>query len=180
MSSFLAMVTDVNTGNKSLMMVEPVASGARPDQGLPGGGGRPDRPGQGLPEQPVDPGFGGGFPGHIHRPGHDLPNAPVRPGHDLPGQGGERPDAGLPPLPPDPARPGNPIVLPPEISNGLPVHPVTPGNDLPVPPGVIWPPLPPNVPQGKALVLVAISGVGKRWAVIDTSLTAGWPGAEPK
>ena len=194
MSSFLAMVTDVNSGNKSLMMVEPVAAGARPDQGLPGGGGRPD---QGLPGGgggPVDPGFGGGFPGQIHRPDQGLPGGggrPNRPDQDLPwgsgrpdqglpGQGGERPDQGLPPLPTDPGRPENPIVLPPSIGN-LPVFPVAPDNTLPgVPPGVIWPPLPPNVPQGKALVLVAISGVGKRWAVIDTSLSAGWPSPPPQ
>jgi hypothetical protein len=34
------------------------------------------------------------------------------------------------------------------------------------PPGTIWPPLPPEIPAGKAIALVAISGVGYRYVVI--------------
>jgi hypothetical protein len=135
----------------------------------------------------VDPGFG--IPGFsVGRPGHDLPWAPARPGHDLPmfpGHPGHdlpmfpgTPGNALPPLPPDMAHPGHPLPLPPEISNGLPIRPASPGHELP-PPGMIWPPLPPTVPSGKALALVAISGVGYRWTVIDTSLSAGWPVPPP-
>jgi hypothetical protein len=165
----LAMVTDVNTGAKSLVTVEVVGSqGVDPGFGIPGlGGGNYPSGGPVRPGRPTDPGYG--RPGFIQgRPDQDLPWGPGRP------------DNTLPPLPPDPNRPGNPIVLPPEISNGLPVHPLVPGNELPgVPPGVIWPPLPPSVPQGKAIALVAISGVGYRWTVIDTSLSAGWPEPPP-
>jgi hypothetical protein len=115
-------------------------------------------PGQGLPWGPGHPEQGlPPFPG---RPGQDLPHFPGTPGHDLPQ------------LPPDPARPSQPIALPPQSGN-LPVYPVPPGTTIP--PGVIWPPLGPGAPQGKALALVAISGVGYRWAVIDTSLVAGMP-----
>jgi hypothetical protein len=62
------------------------------------------------------------------------------------------------------------------MAGHLPVYPAGPDNTLPgVPPGTIYPPLPPEVPKGKAVVLVFISGVGTRWAVIDTSLTPGTP-----
>jgi hypothetical protein len=58
---------------------------------------------------------------------------------------------------------------------------VSPGHELPnTPPGVVWPPLPPHVPTGKAVALVAISGVGYRWTVIDTSLTVGYPMPAPR
>lgn len=117
-----------------------------------------------------------GFPGH---PSQGLPASPGHPDHGLPGGGGH-PSQGLPPLPPDQAHPGNPIVLPPQAGQ-LPIYPVAPDNTLPqLPPGVVWPPLPPQVPQGKALALVAISGVGYRWTMIDTSLTVGWPMPAPK
>jgi hypothetical protein len=72
------------------------------------------------------------------------------------------------------AHPGHPLPLPPQVDNGLPIYPARPDHALP-PPGVIWPPLPPSVPQGKALAVIWISGVGARWTVIDTSLSAGWP-----
>lgn len=173
--SFLAVVTDMTTGAKSLVSVEAVAGqGVDPGYGIPDfGGGNYPSGGPVRPQRPVDPGYGQGRPGFT----------PVDPGY---GQGVVRPDRPsneLPPLPPDPVRPGNPIVLPPQIGT-LPVFPLEPGNELPgVPPGTIYPPLPPNVPQGKAIVLVAISGVGARWAVIDTSLSAGMPlppAPEPK
>jgi hypothetical protein len=133
---------------------------------LPGFGG-------GIPA-PGDPGYG--IPTFPH-PGQGLPVFPGMPGQDLPNFPGH-PGNALPPLPPDLAHPGHPLPLPPEISNGLPIRPALPDHDLP-PAGVIWPPLPPYVPQGKALALVAISGVGYRWTVIDTSLSAGWPSPPP-
>ena len=151
--------------------IQPVDSGAHPDQGLPG----------------APPGiWGGAAPGH---PGH-LPSRP--------GWGG-RPDQGLPrpPLPPHvwPKPPGGGLPVDPDWGieegthpdHGLPIYPVDPehpDNTLPPvpgepepqpdpPPGTIWPPLPPEVPAGKAIVLVAIPGVGNRYVVIDI------PGGQP-
>jgi hypothetical protein len=78
---------------------------ARPDQGLPGSGGRPARPDQGLPGQ-------GGRP---PKPDQGLPGTggrPPRPDHSLPGSG-TRPDNSLPPIFP-PLPPTNKPVYPPE------------------------------------------------------------------
>jgi hypothetical protein len=163
-----------------------------PDQGLPGrppgfwGGERPSwpgRPGQGLPRppRPTDPDWGiseehpdQGLPGGGHfwgRPDQGLPRPP-RPPHVWPrppgggglpvdpgwGTGGrpERPDHGLPIFPSIPGKPDN--SLPPVDGEEPP--PVDP------PPGTIWPPLPPTIPPGKVIALVAISGVGYRYAVL--------------
>jgi hypothetical protein len=66
-----------------------VGGGNRPDQGLPGQGGRPPRPDQGLP--------GGGGSGN--RPDQGLPGGGERPDQGLPpggSGGGEKPDQGLP------------------------------------------------------------------------------------
>ena len=146
------------------------SGGGRPDNSLPGGrpnhpwlGGRPDRPDQGLPG-------GGNYPSH-----------------GLPGQGGH-PDAGLPEGPPphpwlpafisgNPHRPDNSLPLPP--MEGHPAPPIAEGT----PPGTIWPPLPPSVPKGIHAVLVWISGLGYRYAVIDTSLSPDQglpPAPQPK
>jgi hypothetical protein len=77
-----------------------------------------------------------------------------------------------PPLPPDASN--KPIELPPLVPSGPGVWPPRPifapgpggGDTLPVEPGTIWPPLPPEVPPGKVLALVGISGLGWRWAVL--------------
>jgi hypothetical protein len=134
----------------------------RPGSGHPDHGFNPDHPSQGGPGG--RPGWGGGehpgqglpgFPGAPGHPGH-LParGRPVDPGYGVEegsGEAGqlpvwpldpEHPDTGLPPVP------------------GHPLPPIDP------PPGTIWPPLPPSVPAGKALVLVFISGVGYRYAVL--------------
>jgi hypothetical protein len=193
-----------------------VDEGGHPDQGLPGGGRPPHvgnrppgsweppvHPGQGLPHpgRPVDPGYGvdegdhiwprppGGRPG---RPGH-LPARPPHtwprpPGGGLPvdpgwGQGGrpgfgERPDHGLPIWPIVPGKPDQ--GLPPIDGEEPPTDP---------PPGTIWPPIPPevNIPEGKAIALVAISGLGYRYAVItipphapDQGLPGGGEGEQPE
>jgi hypothetical protein len=161
--------------------------GLYPDQGLPGrppgfwGGERPSwpgRPGQGLPwpGRPVDPGWGvdeggrpdQGLPGYPGRPGHGLPRPPHvwprPPGGGLPVDPGwgvgawpGRPDHGLPIWPSIPGKPDNSLP---------PVEGETPPPTDP-PPGTVWPPLPPSVPAGKAIVLVAISGVGYRYVVVD-------------
>ena len=123
-----------------------------PDQGFnpdyPDQGFNPDYPDQGLP--------GGGYPG---RPGH-LPARPGRPGYGGrptdPGWGVDE-GAGAGHLPIWPIGPEH--GLPPIPGQGLP--PVNP------PPGTIWPPLPPSIPPGKVLVAVFISGVGRRWVVLE-------------
>jgi hypothetical protein len=111
----------------------------------------------------------------VSRPGggidNSLPGEPGEPDQGLPGDqpgiDNSLPGRGrLPPLP-------STLPLPPAIWPGVPVHPLPvppPGSTLPEPPpGAVWPPLPPNV-EGKLLVVVFISGVGHRWAIIDTTL----------
>jgi hypothetical protein len=162
----------------------------RPDQGLPGiegpvdpdygvdVGGRPghlpawrpgERPGH-LPSyggRPVDPDYGVDEGESIwpRPPGQRPPSVwPRPPGGGLPVDPGwgrpsfpERPSHGLPIWPSIPGRPDN--SLPPV--EGVEPPPVDP------PPGTIWPPLPPNVPVGKAIALVAIAGVGYRYVVVQ-------------
>jgi hypothetical protein len=127
-----------------------IDEGEYPDQGLPGGGHFwPDRPSQGLPRPP--------------RPPHVWPRPPSGGLPVDPGWGGggrperpERPEHGLPIFPSIPGKPDN--SLPPVDGEEPP--PVDP------PPGTIWPPLPPTIPPGKVIALVAISGVGYRYAVL--------------
>jgi hypothetical protein len=92
--------------------------------------------------------------------GNELPGgSPAYPGNALPG--GPPAFAGtLPAFPPQINPP------PPEIWPGVPVHPLPPNQTLPVPPGTIYPPLPPHI-TGKVVALVWIVGVGHRWAVLD-------------
>lgn len=124
--------------------------------------------------RPVDPGFGGGI-------------GAARPDNDLPPEFGGRPDNTLPrpphtwppQFPPGPTDPewgvgGSgggtlPIYLPARPDNDLPGLPPVAGQwPLPdPPPGTIWPPLPPGMPAGKAAILVAISGLGYRYAIIE-------------
>lgn len=127
--------------------------GGYPDQGLPGGGGRPSHPIAGggrpphtwppqkpsFPPGPTDPEWGVDAGGS---PSHPI-YIPVGPGHELPGGEPGAPDQGLPPVAGGPKPPTDP------------------------PPGTIWPPLPPGLPAGKCAILVWISGVGHRYAIID-------------
>jgi len=137
-----------------------------PDQGLPGHPGRPPRPPGG---RPIDPGFGWGGGEHPgNRPPGSFPGRPVDPGFGRPGAGGRPVDPGygvdieggggsagqLPVWPVDPDHPVAPPIA------GHPLPPVNP------PPGAVWPPLPPSVPEGKVIALVAISGVGYRYVVL--------------
>lgn len=147
------------------------------------------------------PGYGGGHPDHTlpgggAHPGHDLPWAPARPGHELPGGGpvdpgygrpggglvdpgygrpegggGMRPDHSLPEGPP--AHPWLPGFLTQRPDNSLPLPPVegVPPPTKPLPPGTIWPPLPPSVPAGTHAVLVWISGLGYKYAVVQVPET---------
>jgi hypothetical protein len=146
-----------------------------PDQGLPGGGwaGRPSHP-IAPGGRPIDPGFGnpgwvggehpgnrppGSFPGFPARPDQGLPwpGRPVDPGFGNPGFGGGDATAGQ--LPIWPVDPSHPIAPP------IPGEPELPPVDPP--PGTVWPPLPPNIPAGKALAYAGIAGVGYRYVVID-------------
>jgi hypothetical protein len=114
----------------------------------------PGRPGHGLPgpERPVDPDYGVGEGGE---PGQGLPGWPERPGHPI-----------RPTLPPRDEWPE----IPEDIWDKLPIkpspeHPMVPVPDEPgagqlpeFPPGVIWPPPRPDLPDlsGKSLVLVRV------------------------
>ena len=136
------------------------------------------RPGQGLPGpgRPVDPDYG------LEEVGE--------PGQGLPGWGGfpERPGHGLPPsLPPRDEWPE----IPEDIWDKLPIkpspeHPMVPISDDPTaghlpefPPGVIWPPPRPELPDlsGKSLVLVRVY-VSRHvnylaWQVVDHECDKG-------
>jgi hypothetical protein len=170
----------------------PGYGGGRPDHGLPGSPGHPD---QGLPGSPGHPDHGlpggglhpgnrppGSYPG---RPDQGLPGGgwdrPVDPGFGRPGGGGrpDHPDQGLPG---GGVHPGQlPVFLPIGPDNTLPPIPggPQPPTNKPTPPGTIWPPLPPSVPQGKVAILVWISGVGHRYAVIDVPPPAPDQGVPP-
>jgi len=157
--------------------------------GIEAGGGRPDNelPGTG----PVDPGFGGGIGGPVD-PGFGFPLPPVRPDNSLPGGRPERPENGLPtyPVRPDNGLPSPPTVWPkPPVGTWPPPQPVYPShpiyptdgidNSLPLPPGSIYPPLPPEVAGGKIIAFCWIVGVGYRWVVLDPSLKPGFPLPKP-
>jgi hypothetical protein len=163
-----------------------------PDQGLPG---VPPQAGQGpgfpthpiAPGGPVDPGYGYPLPpvteyptpGPILPPGYPSgqpvpPTYPVDPNYGLPTPPTvwpmpprpERPDNSLPPIQ---AHPSHPIYIP---------NPGAPDNELPLPPGSVWPPLPPGV-EGQVMCIVWIVGVGYRWTVIDTELQPEHPMVPP-
>ena len=104
------------------------------------------------PWRPIDPGWGVGFP--------DRPSTgPVPPG---------RPPVAGQPLPRPPGSP----------DQGLPGEGGGEAGQLPsLPPGMIWPPLPPGV-HGKYLALVLIAGargVRYHYTVIDASLRPSHP-----
>ena len=129
-----------------------IDEGARPGQGLPGSPGRPGHL-PARPGRPVDPGYGWGG----ERPSHPIApggGRPVDPGYGVDIEGG----GGAGQLPVWPVDPDHPIAPP---SPGHPLPPVDP------PPGAVWPPLPPSVPEGKVIALVAISGVGYRYVVLE-------------
>jgi hypothetical protein len=140
--------------------------------------GRPVDPDYGIDEGEIEEGGGGEggagqlpvFPGH--RPGNRPPGSwEGRPSHPI-----ERPPWERPHWPPGPTDPDwgipeegggeNAGQLPGEIDpedppEGIPMPPIA------LPPGSIWPPLPPSAPPGKHVFLVYISGVGHRYGVFD-------------
>jgi hypothetical protein len=141
----------------------------------------PVDPGYGV-SGPIDPGYGVPLPPVVshpiapggERPSHQPvpPTYPVDPDYDLP----------VPPTVwPQPPRPVDPSYgVPVPISPTHPIYlpPVGPDNSLPLPPGAVWPPLPPSV-TGEVMCMVWIVGVGYRWTTIDTSLEPTHPIAQP-
>jgi hypothetical protein len=149
-----------------------------PDNALPGVPGLPDNT---LPdvERPVDPGYGIPLPPVTiwpkppHPSHHPLPPTyPVDPDYDLP----LRP--GIWPSPPTPVDPDYGVPVPIRPNHDLPIYGHAPNNDLPLPPGAVWPPLPPSV-TGEILAFVWIVGVGYRWVCIDLDLEPTHPIVPP-
>jgi hypothetical protein len=131
-----------------------VDEGLTPDQGLPGWGGLPPY----VSNRP--PGSWTGRPSHpIARPPWERPAwppGPTDPDWGVPEEGGGESAEQLPgeiPLEPD-------NTLPP-----VPEHPEIPTPPIALPPGSIWPPLPPEAPPGTHAFLIYISGVGHRYGV---------------
>lgn len=115
----------------------------------------------------VDPGYG--RPGGGGHPDQSLPWAPGHPSHGLPGQGGH-PGHGLPEGPP--AHPWLPGMIDGRPDNTLPLPPVDGTPPPPAgtkPPLGIWPPLPPSVSPGLHAILVWISGLGYRYAIVEVA-----------
>jgi hypothetical protein len=168
--------------SRSPILVREVGGAVDPGWGVGEGGhpshpierpGRPVDPGWGV-EGPVDPGFGVPLPPVIEggHPDQGLPPTfPVKPGHELP-----RPPH-IWPRPPRPVRPGQGLPRPPlvPVTPEHPIYlPVGPDQELPLPPGAVWPPLPPDL-EGELMCFVWVVGVGWRWTVIDTSLKPEQP-----
>ena len=126
-------------------------------------------PDQGLPPTLWPPGNGG---------------RPPYPDNGLPDGGNvgtpEHPIV-IPPSPPPYPSTG----LPPSVFPGLPVHLPAPGEPpVSLPPGTVWPPLPPVI-EGRRLVLLAwIPGLGYKWIVVgpqvEQPIAPGGPAATPK
>ena len=122
-----------------------IDEGAAPGQGLPGS---PEAPDQGLPPS------WGGFP---ERPSHPI--HPVLPPWERPHwpPGPTDPDWGIDEGAGAGQLPGE--VDPDDLPDLVPTPPIE------LPPGSIWPPLPPSAPPGKHWFLIYITGVGHRYGV---------------
>lgn len=151
------------------------------------------RPGAGWGGRPTDPDYGideGAGPGHLPsrpgvwprppHPGQGLPGRPEippHPDHRPPWHKPSLPEGMWPPGPTDPDWGIDAPIDTPDHPAHLPSPGETPDNTLPpvdghhpptdLPPGTIWPPLPPDAPVGKHAFLIWISGVGLRYGVFD-------------
>jgi hypothetical protein len=122
--------------------------------------------------EPVDPGYGIEAPEHPStghppgRPGHPI--APTLPPRDEwpPLPPALKPGVGLP-IPPTPEFPMVPIEPNPPSEGGTPTPPIA------LPPGMVWPPVKPELPdlEGNYLALAFVytsrTGGKLRWIVID-------------
>ena len=131
------------------------------------------------PNQPPYPSQGPGFPTHPivippNQPNPPSGGSPQYPSHPI--YNPPYPDNSLPPfpnhpivippLPPD-LKPEPPIYYPPEPTHPIFI-PITPEEPIELPPGQVWPPLPPDTGiSGQALILIYVVGVGYRWMVYD-------------
>lgn len=151
-----------------VLEVSEIGGDYHPEHPIAPGGEGPVDPGFGIPLPPIDP-EGIPHPEHpIARP--PRPTYPVDPGWGLPSPPDRFP---IPPRPVDPQYgvPECPL---------YPEHPIylPPGEPPVLPPGSVWPPLPPGV-TGQLMCFVWIVGVGYRWIVIDTDLKPTHPIAPP-
>jgi len=124
-------------------MIVPINRPVDPGFGLGGGGGLP-HPDQGLP------GMGAGAGGGEH-PDNALPVFPLHPDQGLPPTGGGYPDQGLP-------------------DHGGGAHPDHGLPDQGLPPGTIYPPLPPGPIKGRAVLGVFVYYQGRmhqHFVVVD-------------
>jgi hypothetical protein len=132
------------------------------------------------PSGPIDPGYGIELPPVASHPLPPTPEHPIA----MPPTYPVDPDYGLPvpptvwPRPPQPVDPSYGIPIPIAPTHPIYMPPVGPNNDLPLPPGSVWPPLPPSI-TGEIMCLVWIVGAGYRWTVIDTALQPEHPIAQP-
>jgi hypothetical protein len=137
-------------------------------------------------ERPVDPGFGVDAPVY---PGQGLPGRPPRPGQPIyptrpgrPSRPGQLPSWGGRPVDPgygvEEGGPGQLPDWPPFVPEG---EGDGEAGQLPsLPPGTVWPPLPPEYPGGKAMLMVWVPGVGYRYTVVsipEGKPDQGLPGA---
>jgi hypothetical protein len=155
-----------------------IVTGGGPNNELPG---VPPAVDNSLPEipGPVDPGWGVPLPPVTvwpipPGPSHPIvlpPTYPVHPDNSLP----------VPPSvwPQPPNYPDNSLPIAPVFPTHPIYRPVAPNHDLPLPPGAVWPPLPPSLPAGQYMCLVWIPGVAYRWTVIDTNLKPAHPIVPP-
>jgi hypothetical protein len=143
-----------------LAMIVPVSNaghGERPDHSLPGG--RPVYPGHGLPEYPIDPGWGGGWGSGAVDPGWGRPI--FHPGH---------PDHGLPSSPGHPSQ--GPIYGGGHPSQGLPWAPALPDNTLPgAQPKVYAAKVPPTPPE-------SVNTEDGVWVIVNVGGALAWAWAQ--
>jgi len=64
------------------------------------------------------------------------------------------------------------VGLPPSVWPGVPVHKPAPGEPpIALPPGSVYPPLPPAIGNDNVLALVWIPNIGYRWVVLGAHIT---------
>ena len=156
------------------------------------GGGRPD---QGLPQPPLYPSTGPGFPTNPIAPGGMPPYPSTGPGFPTnpiaPGGGGQPPypSQGLPPFPSQGLPPGGPYPDQglPGGSGGQPSHPwVPPTDEVPehpivLPPGQTPPVYPAHPIEGVTFgyALIFVPGMGYRWVAFPVEPAQPPSGGQP-